>query len=63
MKVKKPAVREHMGGLVVVRLSWLSGRALVAQARGVLSLTPHDSRPSLFSPHNIQIHCFVSIDL
>ena len=34
--------RTHRGlwGLVVVRLSWLSGRALAAQARGVLGLTP-----------------------
>ena len=34
-------------GLVVVRLSWLSGRALVAQARGVLGLIP--AMASLFS--------------
>ena len=42
-------------GLVVVRLSWLSGRALAAQARGVLGSTPGDCRPfhfPLFSPHN-----------
>ena len=30
--------------LVVVRLSWLSGRALAAQARGVLGSTPGDCR-------------------
>ena len=43
-------------GLVVVWLSWPSGRALVAQARGVLSLTPVDAAwPFLFSPHNIFI--------
>ena len=38
---------------MVVRLSWLSGRALVAQARGVLGSTPSDCRPfhfPLFSP-------------
>ena len=37
-------------------LSDCSGRALVAQARGVLGSTPGDCRPfhfSLFSPHNI----------
>ena len=34
--------------LVVVQLSWLSGRALAAQARDVLALTPADCRPSLF---------------
>ena len=42
--------------VVVVRLSWLSGRALAAQARGVLGSTPSDCRLfhfSLFSPHNI----------
>ena len=32
-------------GLVVVRLSWLSGRALAAQARGVLGSTPGGCRP------------------
>ena len=40
-------------GLVVVWLSWLSGRALAAQARGVLGSTPGDCRPfhfPLFSP-------------
>ena len=43
---------------MVVRLSWLSGRALVAQARGLLGSTPGDCRPfhfPLFSPHNIFI--------
>ena len=42
--------------LVVVWLSWLSGRVLVAQARGVLGSTPGDCRPfhfPLFSPHNV----------
>ena len=41
---------------MVVRLLWLSGRALAAQARGVLSLTPGDCRPfhfPIFLPHNI----------
>ena len=45
--------------LVVVRLLWLSGRALVAQAIGVLGSIPGDCRPfhfPLFSPHNIQVH-------
>ena len=32
-------------GLVVVRVSWLSGRALPAQAKGVLSSTPGGCRP------------------
>ena len=43
-------------GLVVVQLLWLSGRALAAQARGVLGSTPSDCRLfhfPLFSPHNI----------
>ena len=43
-------------GLVVVRLLWLSGRALVAQARGVVGLTHGDGQPFLFpllSLHNI----------
>ena len=41
-------------GLVVVWLSWLSGRALTAQAGSVLGSTPSDCRPFLyFSPHNI----------
>ena len=31
--------------LVVVGLSWLSGRALAAQARGVLGSTPGGCRP------------------
>ena len=43
-------------GLVVVRLSWLSGRALAAQARGVLDLTPSDCQPFHFSPHNIRFY-------
>ena len=37
-------------------LLWLSGRALAAQARGVLGSTPGDCRLfpfPLFSPHNI----------
>ena len=37
-------------GLVVVRLLWVSGRALVARVRGVLGLSPGDCRLfSLFS--------------
>ena len=42
-------------GLVVVRLSWLSGRALAAQARGVPSSTPGSCQPFYFrrlSPGN-----------
>ena len=31
-----------------VRLLWLSGRQLAAQARGVLDLTPSDCRPFHF---------------
>ena len=42
----------------VARLSWLSGRALAAQARGVLSLTPSNCCAGLFtclfSSDNIQ---------
>ena len=34
--------------LVVIRLLWLSGRALAAQARGVLGSTPSDCRPFHF---------------
>ena len=40
--------------LVVVRLLWLSGRALAAQTRGILGLTPGDCRLfhfPLFSSH------------
>ena len=43
---------------MVVRLSLLSGRALAAQARGVLGLTPGGCQPfhfPLFSPHNINL--------
>ena len=45
--------KEHMlsgimWGLVVVWLSWLSGRALEAQARGVLDLSPIGCRPFHF---------------
>ena len=45
-------------GLVVVQLSWLSARALVAQARDVLGSTPGGCWPihfPLFAPHNISI--------
>ena len=44
-------------GLVVVRLLWLSGRVLAAQASVVLGLTPGDCGPfhfPLFLPHNFQ---------
>ena len=47
---------------MVVRLLWLSGRALAAQARGVLGSTPGDCRLfhfPLFSPHNIK-NSFIS---
>ena len=43
---------------MVVRLSWLSGRALAGQARGVLGSTTGGCQPFhflLFSPHNMQI--------
>ena len=43
---------------MVVQLLWLSGRALAAQARGVLGSTPGDCRLfhfPLFSPHFIYI--------
>ena len=49
-------IYRRLWGLVGVRLSWLSGRALEAQASGVLGLTPGDCWPfhfPLFSPHNI----------
>ena len=45
-------------GLWGVWLSRLSGRALAAQARGVLGLTPGGCWPfhfPLFSPHNMQL--------
>ena len=54
----KIEVNEKAGGLVVVRLSWLSGRALAAQARGVQGSTPSNCQSfhfPLFSPHNIYI--------
>ena len=35
-------------GLVVIRLLWPSGRALAAQARGVMGLTPGGCRPFHF---------------
>ena len=48
---------QYSGGCpAVVRQSWLSGRVLAAQARGVLGLTPGDCwlfHFPLFSPHNI----------
>ena len=41
-------------GLVVLRLLWLSGRALAAQVTSVLGLTPGSCWPfPLFLPHNI----------
>ena len=46
---------------MVVRLSWLSGRALAAQARGVLGLTPGDCQPFHFPPHNISKFIFSSV--
>ena len=45
-----------MGGLWLSACCWLSGRALAAQARGVLGSTLSDCWPfhsPLFSPHNI----------
>ena len=58
LKWEKSLCSIHRGlwGLVVVRLLWLSGRALVAQAGGVLGLTPGDCRLfrfPLFFPYNI----------
>ena len=51
---------------MVVQLSWLSSRALAAQARGVLGSTPGGCQPlfhfPLFAPHNIQIHCSLRQD-
>ena len=55
----------HAGrGLVIVRLPYFSGRALAAQARGVLGLTPGDCQPFHFPPflpHNIYIPCVVCV--
>ena len=45
---------------MVVRLLWLSGRVLAAQARGAMGLTPGDCRPfcfPLFTPYNIYFQC------
>ena len=51
------SIHRGLWGLVVVRLLWLSGRALAAQARGVLGSTPGGCWPfslsSIFVPHNI----------
>ena len=44
--------------MVVVRLSWFSGRALVAQARGVLGLTP--STAGLFTQNVLAVCNFLS---
>ena len=44
-------IHRGLWGLVVVRLSWLSGRTLAAQAGGVLGSTPSDCR--LFSLSSI----------
>ena len=44
--------------VVVVQLLWLSGRALAAQARGVVGLTIGGYQPfhfPLFLPHNMQM--------
>ena len=49
-----------------VQLSWLSGRALVAQARGVLGLTPGDCQPFhslLFSLYICSTHNMVNGDV
>ena len=45
----------ELWGLVVVRLSWLSGRALVAPARGVLGPTPGG-----YWPFSLLYFCFVT---
>ena len=48
----------RVGGCPAVLLSWLSGRALVAQTRGVLGPTTGGCQPFHFplcSPHNMQI--------
>ena len=44
------SIHRGLWGLVVVWLSWLSGRALTAQARGVLSLTPGNCMPAFSLP-------------
>ena len=54
-KIEESEKSIHRGlwGLVVVRLSWLIGRALAAQVRGVLGSTPGDCQLfhfPLFSP-------------
>ena len=41
-KIEESRTYRGLRGLVVVRLLWLSGRALVAQAKGVLGLTRGD---------------------
>ena len=50
------SIYRGLWGLVVVQLSWLSGRALAAQARGVLGSTPSDCR--LF--HFLYFHLITS---
>ena len=50
---------------MVVRLSQLSGRALAAQARGVLGSTTGGCQPfhfPLFSPHNMQMDGWVNFN-
>ena len=65
-KVKRPAVRfepwayRGLWGLVVIRLSLLSGRALAARTRRVLGSTPSDCRPFSLLPHSILLPITVS---
>ena len=44
-----------------VRLSWLSGRALAAKARGILGLTPSNYQPvhyfRLITPKSLYFQC------
>ena len=50
-------------GLVVVWLSWLSGRALVVQARGVLCSTPGNCRPLHYLRLRASKCCFSGSEL
>ena len=59
------ATDRGLWGLVVVWMLWLSGRALAAQARGVLGSTPCDAtlfNLPLFSPRFIYWHVCLSLE-